>query len=139
VSVSPEAFATVQYSSGATGMPKGVLLTHHAMLNNVRAMRDAMDLGANDVSVNWVPLYHDMGLMGAFLLPLLSGCPTVLIPTMDFMRDPILWLRTISAIAGRCRGRRTSPTACAPRAFRPPSSTASTCAPGASPSPPPSR
>lgn len=95
-----DALATVQYSSGATGTPKGVLLTHRVMLNNLRAMRDAMDLGAADVSVNWVPLYHDMGLMGAFLLPLLSGCPTVLIPTMDFMRDPSAWLRAIHAYRG---------------------------------------
>jgi acyl-CoA synthetase (AMP-forming)/AMP-acid ligase II len=98
--VAADALATVQYSSGATGTPKGVLLTHRAMLNNLRAMRDAMDLGAADVSVNWVPLYHDMGLMGAFLLPLLSGCPTVLIPTMDFMRDPAAWLRAIHAYRG---------------------------------------
>jgi acyl-CoA synthetase (AMP-forming)/AMP-acid ligase II len=100
VAVAADAIATVQYSSGATGAPKGVLLTHRAMLNNLRDMRDAMDLQPHDASVNWVPLYHDMGLMGAFLLPLLCGCPTVLIPTMDFMRDPALWLRAITAYRG---------------------------------------
>jgi acyl-CoA synthetase (AMP-forming)/AMP-acid ligase II len=84
--------ATIQYSSGSTGIPKGILLTHRAMLNNVRAVRDGLGLTADDVSVNWIPLYHDMGLIDAFLLPLLCGCPTVLIPTMDFMRDPGLWL-----------------------------------------------
>jgi acyl-CoA synthetase (AMP-forming)/AMP-acid ligase II len=88
----PEGIATVQYSSGSTGTPKGVLLTHRAILNNVRAVRDGLGLTAADVSVNWIPLYHDMGLIDAFLLPLLSGCPTVLIPTMDFMREPALWL-----------------------------------------------
>jgi acyl-CoA synthetase (AMP-forming)/AMP-acid ligase II len=62
------------------------------MLNNIRAVRDGLALRPSDVSVNWIPLYHDMGLIDAFLLPLLSGCPTVLIPTMDFMRDPSLWL-----------------------------------------------
>jgi acyl-CoA synthetase (AMP-forming)/AMP-acid ligase II len=98
--VTADALATVQYSSGATGTPKGVLLTHRAMLTNIRAMRDAMGLTAADVSVNWVPLYHDMGLMGAFLLPLLCGCPTVLIPTMEFMRDPVLWLRAIHTYGG---------------------------------------
>jgi acyl-CoA synthetase (AMP-forming)/AMP-acid ligase II len=96
----PDALATVQYSSGSTGNPKGVLLTHRAMLNNVRAMRDGMRLTPADVSVNWVPLYHDMGLMGACLLPLLSGCRTVLIPTMEFMRDPVLWLRAIHVYRG---------------------------------------
>ncbi len=89
---SPDEIATVQYSSGSTGAPKGILLTHHAMLNNIRAVRDGLALTPDDVSVNWIPLYHDMGLIDAFLLPLLVGCPTVLIPTHDFMRDPALWL-----------------------------------------------
>lgn len=88
----PDDVATVQYSSGSTGTPKGILLTHRAMLDNVRAVRDGLGLVPGDVSVNWIPLYHDMGLIDAFLLPLLTGCPTVLIPTMDFMRDPALWL-----------------------------------------------
>jgi acyl-CoA synthetase (AMP-forming)/AMP-acid ligase II len=88
----PDGIATVQYSSGSTGTPKGILLTHRAMLNNIRAVRDGLELTAADVSVNWIPLYHDMGLIDAFLLPLLSGNPTVLIPTMDFMREPALWL-----------------------------------------------
>jgi len=88
----PDDVATVQYSSGSTGTPKGILLTHRAMLDNIRAVRDGLGLVPADVSVNWIPLYHDMGLIDAFLLPLLTGCPTVLIPTMDFMRDPALWL-----------------------------------------------
>ena len=92
VPVRPADLATIQYSSGSTGIPKGVRLTHEAMLNNIRAVRDGLGLAADDVSVNWIPLYHDMGLIDAFLLPLLTGCPTVLIPTMDFMRDPGLWL-----------------------------------------------
>lgn len=95
-----EDLATVQYSSGSTGQPKGVLLTHRAMLNNVRAMRDGLGVTPADVSVNWIPLYHDMGLVGAFLLPLLSGCPSVLIPTMDFMRDPALWLWAVHRYRG---------------------------------------
>ncbi len=95
-----EDVATVQYSSGATGVPKGVLLTHRAVLNNIRALRQGLGLRTADVSVNWIPLYHDMGLIDAFLLPLLSGCPTVLIPTMDFMRQPALWLWAIH----HCRG-----------------------------------
>jgi acyl-CoA synthetase (AMP-forming)/AMP-acid ligase II len=92
--------ATIQYSSGSTGVPKGVLLTHAAMLNNIRAVRDGLGLRADDVSVNWIPLYHDMGLIDAFLLPLLGGCPTVLIPTMDFMRVPSLWLWAVHRYRG---------------------------------------
>ncbi len=98
--VGGEDIATIQYSSGATGTPNGVLLTHRAILNNVRALRDGLGLTRADVSVNWIPLYHDMGLIDAFLLPLLNGCPTVLIPTMDFMRDPSLWLWAIHHYRG---------------------------------------
>lgn len=92
--------ATVQYSSGSTGAPKGVLLSNRAILNNLRAMRDGLALCADDISVNWLPLYHDMGLIDAFLMPLLIGCQTVLIPTMDFMRDPSLWLWAIHRYRG---------------------------------------
>jgi acyl-CoA synthetase (AMP-forming)/AMP-acid ligase II len=91
----PEDVATIQYSSGSTGEPKGVRLSHRAMLNNLRAVRDALELDARDVSVNWIPLYHDMGLIDAFLLPLLSGCKTVLLPTGDFIREPRLWLQAL--------------------------------------------
>ncbi len=92
--------ATIQYSSGSTGTPKGVLLSHRAMLNNIRAVRTGLGLTSADTSVNWIPLYHDMGLIDAFLLPVLSGCPTVLIPTMDFMRDPGLWLWAVHRYRG---------------------------------------
>lgn len=100
IQLDPDDVAAIQYSSGATGTPKGVLLSHRAVLNNVRAMRTALGLTSDSVSVNWIPLYHDMGLIDAFLLPLLCGCPTVLIPTMDFMREPALWLRAIHRYRG---------------------------------------
>ncbi len=100
VACGPETIATVQYSSGTTGTPKGVLVTHGAATNNLRSMRAGFGVREDDVAVNWIPLYHDMGLFGAFLLPLLCGCKTVLIPTMDFMRDPTLWLRTIDRYGG---------------------------------------
>ena len=100
VTPDPDAMATVQYSSGSTGTPKGVALSHRAMLNNIRAVRAGLRLAPADVSVNWIPLYHDMGLIDAFLLPLLSGCQTVLIPTMDFLRDPALWLWTVHHYRG---------------------------------------
>ena len=91
----PEDVATVQYSSGSTGAPHGVLLSHRAILNNIRAMRERLSVTAADVSVNWVPLYHDMGLIGTLLLPLLTGGTTVLIPTTDFMREPTRWLHAM--------------------------------------------
>jgi acyl-CoA synthetase (AMP-forming)/AMP-acid ligase II len=96
----PGEMAAVQYSSGSTGRPNGILLSHEAILSNLRASREALGLGSSDVSVNWLPLYHDMGLIDAFLLPLLGGCRTVLIPTMSFMRDPSLWLWAIHRYGG---------------------------------------
>jgi len=98
--VEPETIATMQYSSGTTGTPKGVLVAHGSALNNLRSMQQAFEVREGDVAVNWIPLYHDMGLFGAFLLPLLCGCKTVLIPTMDFMRDPAMWLRAIDKYRG---------------------------------------
>jgi len=100
VAESPQDIATIQYSSGSTAAPKGVLLSHGAILDNLRQVRDWLGLDGDDVTVNWIPLYHDMGLIDGFLLPLLSGCPTVLIPTMDFMRDPSLWLWAIHRYRG---------------------------------------
>ena len=100
VAADPDSVATIQYSSGTTGDPKGVMLSHRAMLNYMRLLRDGVGLRSEDVSVNWAPLYHDMGLFGAFLLPLLCGCPTVLIPTMDFLRAPALWLWALHGYRG---------------------------------------
>jgi acyl-CoA synthetase (AMP-forming)/AMP-acid ligase II len=92
VPIASDVVATAQYSSGSTGTPKGVLLSHHAVLNNVRATRAGLALTPADVTVNWLPLYHDLGLIDAFLLPILAGSPSILIPTMDFMRVPSMWL-----------------------------------------------
>ncbi len=97
---SADEVATIQYSSGTTGDPKGVMLSHRAMLAYMRLLRDGVGFGPEDVNVNWLPLYHDMGLFGAFLMPLLCGFPAVLIPTMDFLRSPSLWLWAIHAYRG---------------------------------------
>ncbi len=100
VATRPDDLASIQYSSGTTGTPKGVQLSHRAILVYLRALRDGLELRPDDVHVNWAPLYHDMGLFGAFLLPLLCGCPSVLIPTMDFLRDPGLWLWALHRYRG---------------------------------------
>jgi len=100
LTAAPDDVATVQYSSGSTGIQKGVLLSHRAILANIAATRDAFDLTSTDVSVNWIPLYHDMGLIDAFLMPVLGGTPAVLIPTMDFMREPALWLWALHRYRG---------------------------------------
>src|SRR5262245_30358014 len=89
--VNVQALVTLQYSSGATGAAKGIRWRHGTMMEHLRVVRDAVGLDARAVAVNWIPLYHDMGLVGAFLLPLVVGMRSVLIPTMDFVRAPELW------------------------------------------------
>src|SRR4029453_13232629 len=76
----PDTIALIQYTSGSTGDPKGVVLTHANLLANIRAMGEALDASSSDVFVSWLPLYHDMGLIGAWLGTLHYGVPTVIMP-----------------------------------------------------------
>jgi len=84
--------ALLQYTSGSTGQPKGVVLTHANLLANIRAMGAAIEAAATDVFVSWLPLYHDMGLIGAWLGSLYYGNALVLMPTPDFIARPARWL-----------------------------------------------
>ena len=84
--------ALLQYTSGSTGQPKGVVLTHANLLANIRAMGAAIGAAATDVFVSWLPLYHDMGLIGAWLGSLYYGNPLVLMPTPAFLARPARWL-----------------------------------------------
>jgi acyl carrier protein len=85
--------AMLQYTSGSTGDPKGVMLTHANMLANIRAVGQAAELGAGDVIVTWLPLYHDMGLIGAWLTPLQFGLPVVVLSPLAFLTRPEKWLQ----------------------------------------------
>lgn len=87
--------AFLQYTSGSTGSPKGVVLTHSNLLTNIRAMGEAVAVGSGDVFVSWLPLYHDMGLIGAWLGSLYFGIPLVVMPPTSFLRHPVEWLRAI--------------------------------------------
>ncbi len=91
----PEATALLQYTSGSTGQPKGVILTHANLLANLRALGQAADLSAQDVFVSWLPLYHDMGLIGAWLGSLYFGMPAVMMSPLAFLARPERWLRAI--------------------------------------------
>jgi len=88
--------ALLQYTSGSTGDPKGVILAHHHLLANIRAMGGAADAGPGDLFVSWLPLYHDMGLIGAWLAGLYYGFPLAVMSPLDFMARPGRWLRAIS-------------------------------------------
>ena len=92
--------AFLQYTSGSTGTPKGVELTHANLLANIRAMGRAIDVTPDDVFVSWLPLYHDMGLIGAWLGSLYHAVPLVLMSPLQFLARPSRWLRAISEHRG---------------------------------------
>ncbi|MGH2537360.1 MAG: AMP-binding protein [Candidatus Promineifilaceae bacterium] len=96
----PDQIALLQHSSGTTGLQKGVALSHQAVLNQVAAYSQAIALAESDVIVSWLPLYHDMGLIAGFLLPLLRGVPLVLMSPFDWVAHPALLLRAIHDHAG---------------------------------------
>ncbi len=84
--------AFIQYTSGSTGDPKGVALTHANLLANMRAVRDAVEIGPGDTAVSWLPLYHDMGLIGAWLTLLYCGAPVAVMSPLAFLTRPERWL-----------------------------------------------
>jgi 1-acyl-sn-glycerol-3-phosphate acyltransferase len=85
--------ALLQYTSGSTGDPKGVMLTHANLLANIRAVGEAVQLGPGDVGVSWLPLYHDMGLIGAWLTLLHFGVPLAVMSPLAFLTRPERWLQ----------------------------------------------
>ena len=91
----PESIAFLQHSSGTTGLQKGVALSHRAVLNQLAGYGNAIQLTADDVVVSWLPLYHDMGLIAGFLLPLVQGIPLVLMSPFDWVRHPALLFKAI--------------------------------------------
>jgi 1-acyl-sn-glycerol-3-phosphate acyltransferase len=93
--IRPRDIAFLQYTSGSTGQPKGVILSHADLLANIRAMGEAVQASSTDVFVSWLPLYHDMGLIGAWLGSLYHGMPLVLMSPLAFLIRPARWLRTI--------------------------------------------
>ncbi len=92
--------ALLQYTSGSTGNPKGVMLSHANLLANVRAIGEALGLRKNDVGVSWLPLYHDMGLIGAWLMPLYFGLPVVILSPLAFLSHPARWLHAFHRYRG---------------------------------------
>lgn len=95
-----EEIALLQHSSGTTGLQKGVALSHRAIFEQLDAYSQAVGFTDQDVIVSWLPLYHDMGLIAGFLMPLLTGARLVLMSPFDWVRSPHLLLQAISEQRG---------------------------------------
>ncbi len=91
-----EELALIQYTSGSTGDPKGVSLTHRNVIANLRSIGEAVQVVPEDVVVSWLPLYHDMGLIGCWLFALYHELEMVCMSPLDFLRQPGRWLRALS-------------------------------------------
>lgn len=96
----PEDVAYLQYSSGSTRFPHGVMVTHRALLANLRCHSLGMEVQEDDRVVSWLPMYHDMGLVGCFLSPLANQISVDYLATEDFARRPLSWLSLISRNPG---------------------------------------
>ena len=97
----PERLAILQFTSGSTSDPKGVALPHRAVASNLDAIAVAAELDPDtDVLVSWLPLYHDMGLVGLLTLPMTTGTDLVLGAPQDFMASPLRWMQWISDFGG---------------------------------------
>ncbi len=97
---SPNDIVLLQHSSGTTGLQKGVALSHQAIFNQLEAYSRALNLNDKDVIVSWLPLYHDMGLIAGFLMPILSGVSLVLSSPFDWVRAPYRLLQSVSEYKG---------------------------------------
>ncbi|WP_163781271.1 non-ribosomal peptide synthetase, partial [Myxococcus vastator] len=98
------ALAFLQYTSGSTAVPKGVMLGHGQLLENMRLIQRAFAVAPGSRSVSWLPPYHDMGLIGGILVPLFAGSHVTLMPPAAFLQSPLRWLQAISRVGADISG-----------------------------------
>ena len=95
-SIQPQHLAIIQYTSGTTKEPKGVMVTHANLLNNLSLIKQCYQLTHNDVVTLWLPPYHDMGLIGGIFTTLFNGISTQLVSPLLFLKNPLFWLQLLS-------------------------------------------
>jgi acyl-CoA synthetase (AMP-forming)/AMP-acid ligase II len=100
----PDHIALLQYTSGSTSSPRGVMVSHGNLIENARSIAENFQHPKELWGVTWLPPYHDMGLMGGLLQPVYFGAPSAVISPLDFARRPMLWLETISRYRARTSG-----------------------------------
>ncbi len=102
--VSRDTLAFLQYTSGSTNSPKGVMVTHHNLLHNLRMIQQAFEHSEKTILVGWLPLFHDMGLIANILEPLWLGIPSILMSPTAFLQKPVRWLQAISTYRATTSG-----------------------------------
>jgi acyl-CoA synthetase (AMP-forming)/AMP-acid ligase II len=96
--------AIIQYTSGSTSFPRGVIVRHGDLTHNISTIINAFGLGPESRAVSWLPPYHDMGLVGGILTPLYAGFPIRLMSPLDFLKKPLFWLEHISDMRATASG-----------------------------------
>ena len=91
-----ETLAFLQYTSGSTASPRGVMVTHGNLLHNLACLRDVFQFSSQSIGVTWLPHFHDMGLIGGLLQPIYAGGEMIVMPPSSFLRRPIRWLAAVS-------------------------------------------
>ncbi|CAN0356334.1 unnamed protein product, partial [Ectocarpus sp. 4 AP-2014] len=102
--VTPDTLAFLQYTSGSTGAPKGVMVSHGNLLHNTKLISESYQAPQDGLGVTWLPLYHDMGLIGGILQPIYFGRPTTVMTPTHFLQKPLRWLRALSDTGAEISG-----------------------------------
>jgi acyl-CoA synthetase (AMP-forming)/AMP-acid ligase II len=95
-----EKIAFLQHSSGTTGLQKGVALSHRAVLNQIESYSQSLNLTSEDVIISWLPLYHDMGLIAGFVMPIVAGVTMVMMSPFHWVRDPKILMQAVTEYKG---------------------------------------
>lgn len=102
--IDPDFMALLQYTSGSTGTPRGVMVSHSSILANEAMIRLRFEHSADTVFIGWLPMFHDMGLIGNMLQPVYVGCRCVLMSPAAFLQEPARWLRAVTKYRGTTAG-----------------------------------